>query len=136
MGDPGVATPATPSGASSVVEELSKLLSFARETISAFLELLSLETRRAGLGLVWMLVGGLAATILIVTAWAGVMAAIALFAVSLGMHLIAAIMVVAALNLIAAAGVLYWCIVLSRSLLFLATRRQLAGVPLARPSAP
>lgn len=136
IGDPGVAIPAAPSGVSDVVDELAKLLAFAREALSAFLELVSLETRRAGLGLLWMLAGGLAATILVVTAWAGVMAALGLYIVSIGMHPIAAVIVVAALNLIAGVGLIYWCIGLSRHLLFTATRRQLAGDPLVRPSAP
>ena len=68
MGDPRVATQVPPSG---VLDELSKLLAFARETLTGFLELVSLEARRAALGLVWMIVGGLVASIFIVTAWAG-----------------------------------------------------------------
>ena len=132
-GDPRVATQAPPSG---VFDELSTLLAFARETLSNFLELLSLETRRAGLGLLWMLVGGLLATIFIVTAWAGLMAALALYIISLGMLPLAAVIVVAAVNLVAGAGMLYWCIGLSRHLLFSATRRQLAGATLVRPTAP
>ena len=123
-GDPRVATQAPPSG---VLDEFSKLLEFARETLSGFLELVSLEARRAGLGLVWMIVGGLVATIFIVTAWAGVMAALAMYIVSLGMLPLAAVIVVAAINLVAGAGMLYWCIGLSHDLLFSATRRQLAG---------
>ena len=133
MDDPRVATQPPPSG---VLDELSKLLAFARETLSDFFELVSLETRRAGLGLVWMIVGGLVATIFIITAWAGLMAALAMYIVSLGMLPLAAVIVVATVNLIAGAGMLYWCIVLSRHLLFSATRRQLASAPLVRPSAP
>lgn len=133
MDDPRVATQPPPSG---VLDELSKLLVFARETLSDFFELVSLETRRAGLGLVWMIVGGLIATIFIITAWAGLMAALAMYIVSLGMLPLAAVIVVATVNLIAGAGMLYWCIVLSRHLLFSATRRQLASAPLVRPSAP
>lgn len=131
MDDSRGATQAPPPG---VLDELSKLLAFARETLSGFLELVSLETRRAGLGLVWMIVGGLVATIFIVTAWAGVMAALAMYIVSLGMLPIAAVMVVAAVNLLAGAGMLYGCIALSRHLLFSATRRQLSGAPLVRSS--
>ena len=130
MGDPSVATPAPPLG---VFDELSKLLAFARETLSDFLELASLETRRAGLGLVWMIVGGLVATIFIVTAWAGLMAALAMYIISLGMLPLAAVILVAAANLIAGAGILYWCVGLSRHLVFTATRRQLAGASLVRP---
>ena len=133
MGDPRVATQVPPSG---VLDELSKLLAFARETLTGFLELVSLEARRAALGLVWMIVGGLVASIFIVTAWAGLMAALAMHIVSLGMLPLAAVIVVAAVNLISGAGMLYWCIALSRHLLFSATRRQLAGAALVRPAAP
>jgi uncharacterized membrane protein YqjE len=133
VSDPRVATQAPPSG---VFDELSKMLAFARETISDFLELVSLETRRAGLSLLWMIVGGLLATLFIITAWAGLMAALAMYMVSLGMLPLAAVIVVAAVNLIAGAGMLYWCIGLSRHLLFSATRRQLAGAAMGRPSAP
>ncbi len=132
LGDPGVATQVPPVG---VFDELSKLLTFARETLSGFLELLSLETRRAGLALVWMIVGGLIATIFIVTAWAGLMAALAMVMISLGMLPITAVIVVAAVNLVAGAGVLYWCVGLSRHLLFSATKRQLAGTALVTRSA-
>ncbi len=130
ISDPRVAPPG------GVFDELSTLLAFARETLSGFLELASLEARRAGLGLVKMLVGGLLATIFIVTAWTGLMAALALYVVSLGMLPFAAIIVVAVVNLIAGAGLLYWCVGLSRHLLFSATRRQLAGANLVRPTTP
>lgn len=133
MGDPRVATQVPLSG---VLDELSKLLAFARETLADFLELVSLEARRAGLGLIWMLVSGLIATIFMVTAWAGLMAALAMCIVSLGTPPLAAVTVVAAVNLIAAAGMLHWCVGLSRQLLFSATRRQLAGATPVRRSAP
>lgn len=130
---PRVAPPPPPV---SVFDELSNVLAFARETLSNFLELVSLEGRRAGLSLVWMFVGGLIAAIFILTAWAGLMAALAMYVVSLGMLPIAAVIVVAGVNLIAGAGMLYWCIGLSRHLLFSATRRQLAGTSMVRPSTP
>ena len=131
MDESGAATQAPPPD---VLDELSKLFAFARETLSGFLELVSLETRRAGLGLVRMIVSGLVATIFIVTAWAGVMAALAMYIVSLGMLPLAAVLVVATVNLLAGAGILYGCIALSRHLLFSATRRQLSGAPLVRSS--
>ena len=130
-GAPRVATPQTPG----VFDELSKMLAFARETLTDFLELVSLEARGAGLALVWMIVGGLIAAILIVMAWAGLMAALVMYVVSLGMLPIAAVIVVAALNLMAGAGVLYWCFGLSRHLRFAATRRQLTGGSTVGPSA-
>jgi hypothetical protein len=130
---PRVATPPPTAG---VFDELSKVLAYARETLSQFLELVSLEGRRAGLTLVWMFIGGLVAAIFIVTAWTGLMAALAMYVVSLGMLPIAAVIVVAAVNLIAGAGMLYWCIGLSRHLLFAATRRQLASASMVRSPAP
>lgn len=133
MDNPGVATQPPPLG---VFDELSKLFTFARETLSDFLELVSLETRRAGLGLVWMIVSGLLATIFIVTAWAGLMVVLALYIVSLGMLPLAAVIVVAAVNLMAGAGMLFCCFNLSRRLLFAATRRQLTALPLDWPAAP
>ena len=60
------------------------------------------------------------------------MAALAMYVVSLGMLPIAAVIVVAAVNLIAGAAMLYWCVGLSRRLLFAATRRQLASASLVR----
>ena len=55
---PHVATPPSTAG---VFDELSNALASARETLLQFLELVSLEARRAGLALVWMFVGGLVA---------------------------------------------------------------------------
>lgn len=130
---PRVATPPPTVG---VFDELSKVLAFARETVSNFLELVSLEGRRAGLALVWMFVGGLIAAIFIVTAWAGLMAALVMYVVSVGMLPTAAVIVVAAINLIAGAAMLYWCIALSRHLLFAATRRQLGSTSMVRSPAP
>lgn len=133
MGDPRVAAPAPPLG---VFDELSKLLSFARETLSDFLGLVALEVRGAGLALVWMIVGALFATVLTIAAWAGLMAALAMYLVSLGVLPVAAVLGVAVVNLIAAAALLYWCVRLSRHLLFAATRRQVAGVSHAKQPAP
>jgi uncharacterized membrane protein YqjE len=132
----GVPRVATPPPTLGVFDELSKVFAFARKTLSDFLELVSLEARGAGLALVWMIVGGVIAAILIVMAWVGLMAALVMFIVSLGMHPIAAAIVVAALNLMAGAGILYWCFGLSRHLLFAATRRQLMGDSRVGPSAP
>lgn len=127
---------ATPLPAAGVFDELAKVFVFARDALSQFLELVSLEGRRAGLTLVWMFAGGLVAAIFIVTAWTGLMAAVAMYAVSLGMLPVAAVIVVAAVNLLAGAGMLYWCIGLSRHLLFAATRRQLATASMVRSPAP
>jgi len=112
-----------------VLEELSGTFASARRVISDFLELLSLETRRAGLALVGMVACGAVAAILVVTAWLGLMAALALWAVSLGISWVTAVTVISSANLLAAAIVTSVCIRMSRDLLFPATRGQLEAKP-------
>jgi hypothetical protein len=108
-----------------ILDELSDTIASARRVISDFLELLSLETRRAGLSLAWMAACGVVAAILVVTAWLGLMAALALWAVSLGIPWMTAVAVISLANLLAAAIMTSLCIRISRHLLFPATRRQL-----------
>ena len=117
-----------------VLEELTGTLSSARAALSYFFDLLSLEARRAGLALVWMIALGFAAAICAVTVWLGIMAALAMWAVSLGLHPVAAVVVIASLNLVACAALAYRCIGMSRDLLFPATRRQAAGTMPIPPS--
>lgn len=122
--------------AAGVLAELSSALASARAALSSFLDLVSLEARRAGLALMWLVVWGFVAAICIVGAWLGLMAAVAMWAVSLGFPPIAAVIAVALINLVAAALLIYVCIGISRDLLFSATRRQVAGQPPVKPSAP
>ena len=119
-----------------VLEELSSALASARAALSNFLELISLEARRAGLALMWMVAWGFVAAICIVAAWLGLMAALAMWAVSLGFPPIAAVIAVAVINLVAGAVLIYVCIGMSRDLLFSATRRQVAGKSPVKPPAP
>lgn len=119
-----------------VFDELSGAFSSARAALAGFLELVSLEARRAGLALVWMAVWGFVAAICIVAAWMGLMAALALWAVSLGLPAIAAAVAFALINLVAAAALVYACIDISGDLRFSATRRQVAGLPPVQPPAP
>jgi hypothetical protein len=119
-----------------VLDDLSSALASARATLSSFLDLVSLEARRAGIALMWMLVWGWVAAICIVAAWLGLLAALAMWAVALGFPPLAAVIAVAAINLVAGAALLYMCIGMSRDLLFSATRRQVAGEDLVRPPAP
>lgn len=107
----------------------------ARRVVGDLLRLFSLEVRRAGLTLVWMLALGAAAALLMVTAWLGLMGALALWAVSLGLTWVNALLGLALINLITAALVVYFLISLSRNLLFPATRRQLEAAP-TRTDAP
>ena len=99
----------------------------ARAAFSNLLELMSLEARRAGVTLMWMVVLGVIAAICIVTAWLVLMVALTIGAIALGCPPIAAVIALAASNLIAGAALIYRCIGMSRDLLFCATRRQVAG---------
>ncbi len=101
----------------------------ARQVFSDLFRLFSLEVRRAGLTFVWMVALGAMAAMLIVAAWLGLMGALALWAVSLGLTWISALVVLALVNLVTAAMAIFFCVILSRNLLFPATRRQLEAVP-------
>lgn len=119
-----------------VIDELSSTLASVRAALSNFLDLISLEARRAGLALMWMVAWGFVAAICIVAAWLGLMAALTMCAVSLGFPPTAAVIVVALINLIAGVVLIDVCIGISRDLLFSATRRQVAGNSLGKPLAP
>jgi len=80
-----------------------------------------------------MVACGAVAAILVVTAWLGFMAALALWAVSIGFPWGAAVTVISLANLLAAAIMTSVCVRKSRDLLFTATRRQLEAKP-ARPA--
>ncbi len=121
--------------AAGVFDELSGALASARAAFSNFLDLLSLESRRAGLALTWMVVLGIVAAICIAAAWLGLMAALAMWAISLGLPAIAAVIAVAVINCVAGAALIYVCIGMSHDLLFSATRRQVAGKFPVKPSA-
>jgi hypothetical protein len=117
-----------------LLDELSSLLASARAVLSNFLELMSLEARRAGLALMWMVAGGFIAAICLAAAWLGLMVALAMWAVSLGVPPIVAVIAVALMNCVAGAVLIYLCIGMSRHLLFPATQRQVAGKsPVKRP---
>jgi hypothetical protein len=119
-----------------VVEEVSGVLSSVRETVSSFLELVSLEARRAGAALVWMVAGGMVAGACLVATWLGLMAALAMWVTSLGLSPILAVLVVTLLNLALAGGIAFAGIRMSESLAFPATRRQIAGHRAAKATAP
>ncbi len=124
----------TPPPTSGVLNEVAGVLDSAAESLSNFLELMSLEARRAGLALFWMVAWGAVAAICIVTTWLGLMAALGMWAVSLGLPPVAAIIGVALLNLAGGAILIRVCVGMSRDLLFPATRRQLARNPSSKVS--
>ena len=111
----------------SLFKELSSALAAARATVSNFLDLIALEARGAGLALMWMVVWGLVSALCIIVAWLGLMTALGLWAVSLGFSPMATVIVIAVVNLAAAAGLIMLCIRMSRALLFPAVRRQVSG---------
>jgi hypothetical protein len=144
---PGGAAPtagdAAPAGAhaethkptTGVLDEFSSALSSAHGAFSNFLELLTLEARRAGLALTWMIAFGVVAAICIVTAWLGLMFALAMAAMSMGVPAPAAVLAVAVINGAAGIAFVYVCIGMSQSLLFSATRRQVGLQCPVKPSA-
>jgi len=117
-----------------VFAEISRAAAAARETFASLLDLVTLEARRAGVAVAWMLAGSVAAALLGVTAWLALVAALAMWIVALGFPAIGAVLAIAVVSVAAAAGLMYRCIAATRALRFPATRRQLTGKPPAEPS--
>jgi uncharacterized membrane protein YqjE len=126
----------TPVPASAVMTELSGVIASAQDSVSHFLELVSLEAQRAGLALVWMVAWGGVAAICIAATWIGVLVALVMWTVALGLAPAAAVALFALLNLLVAGVLVRVCVGLSRDLLFSATRRQLSRDPSGSVSAP
>lgn len=114
---------------SSIFGELANTVGAIRRVISDFLELATLEAKRAGISLMWMVACGAIAAILAVTAWLSLVAAVAVWAVSYGISWTAALIAIALVNLVAAALAIWLSMSMSRDLLFSATRRQIATTP-------
>lgn len=124
-------------GPGGALDALSGTFTSWRAAISSFFDLLALEAHRAGVALLWIVALGAAAALFGVSAWLGLMAALAIGAVALGCPLEYAVAALALLNLAGCVLLIRYCIFLSRSLLFPATRRQLAGgKPAATASSP
>jgi hypothetical protein len=119
--------PRTQQQAGGVLDELSNTAAAARHAVAALFELLTLEARRAGVALAWMLALGVGAGILGVTAWLGLVAALVLCAVAMGLAPIVALILLVALNLAGAAVAAWLCMRMSKDLLFPSSRRQLAA---------
>jgi hypothetical protein len=115
----------TPRAATGLLGTIAGAFTSARQVLGNFVELVTLEARRAGLALTWMVALGAIAAMLVVTAWLGFMVAFALWLISQGMTPAGAIALVALANLLVAIAVGFACFMLSRNLLFPATRRQL-----------
>lgn len=131
---------ASPRGMSSpptrVLDEVSHVLASFRETVSSFLELVSLEARRAGAALVLMVALGVVAGVCLVATWLGLMAALAMWMIAAGVNPILAVLLVALSNLALAGALVYTGYRKSDSLSFPATRRQIAGQRAVKASTP
>ncbi len=112
---------------SGVFAEVAGMFVSTRAALKDFLDLLSLEARRAGLALMWMVVCGIIAAACVISAWLGLMAALVIGVVSLGYSPLVAVFAIALINGVAGGLLIYRGVSMSRDLLFSATRRQLAG---------
>jgi uncharacterized membrane protein YqjE len=84
-----------------------------------------LEVQRAGISLVKMMVAGIVISILVVSAWMGIVAAIVAWAVGEGANWALAILIAAVVNIAIAVGLALWAKKQVPDLLFAATVRQL-----------
>lgn len=91
------------------------------------LQLAALETQRAGRSLVWLLVYGILACVLMLGAWVGALAALVLWLISIGLAASAALLLAAVLNVIAAGLFVLAIRRRSRDLGFPATLASLQG---------
>jgi hypothetical protein len=128
-GAPDFTEPAPKTNPSSggVMGEVSNVVSAAQRAVTGYFDLIVLEARRAGVSLVWMVALGFAAAILGVTAWMGLVAALAFWAVDAGLSPILAILLMVVLNLAGAGAAVFACVKRSKDLMFSASRRQLTG---------
>jgi uncharacterized membrane protein YqjE len=101
-GSPGAAAPSDPG----LLENVQALWHELRGLAHDHLQLAALETQRAGKSLVNMVVYAVAAAILLVSAWLGLMGAGVLWLIANGLNASVALLLVVALN-IAAAFVLF-----------------------------
>jgi uncharacterized membrane protein YqjE len=84
-----------------------------------------LELQRAGISLVKMVAAGIVISILVVSAWMGLVAAAVVWAVGAGANWSIALLVAAIVNVAVAVGLAIWAKSQIPDLLFAATLRQL-----------
>jgi hypothetical protein len=126
--------PQSRSPGAGVLREISNVFSAAQRAVSGFFELIVLESKRAGFALAWILGLALAAAILCVTAWMGLMVAVGLGIIALGLAPVVAVLVVVVLNLAAAGGAVFACKNKAKDLMFPATRRQVSTMAESPPN--
>ena len=84
-----------------------------------------LELQRAGISLVKMVAAAIIISILIVSAWMGLVAAAVVWAVGAGANWGVALLIAAIANIVVAVGIAFWAKKQIPDLLFAATLRQL-----------
>jgi hypothetical protein len=122
----GIPDPATPpERGARLTDAINAVYSSVHQTAADFFELVSLEMHRAGVTFMWMLAWSTFGVLLIVTAWLGLMAGLALWLIATGLAAVPVVIGIAVANLIGGAAIFYWCIRASSDLMLPATRRQL-----------
>jgi len=106
-------------------DSVNAILGSAKQTFTDLFELIALEAKRAGATLVSMAVWGALAALMAITAWFGLMVALALGLVAANVNEIVAVLIVVALNVIGAGAIGFWCTKASKKVSMEATRRQL-----------
>jgi hypothetical protein len=117
----------------SLLDLVSRLLNELPGLISDRVELLSLELRRAGESLATMVVLGLVATILLLTAWAALWIGLAFALIDMGLHWGWALAIVLALNIGGAVFALLRVRALAGNLTLPATKRRLTLATMLGP---
>ena len=117
------------SGSRASAASASSKLSLAWTNVRALVQdhalLAVLELQRAGISLVKMIAAGIVISILIVSAWMGLVAAAVVWAVGAGASWGLALLVAAIVNIAVAVGLAFWAKSQIPDLLFAATLRQL-----------
>ncbi len=125
------------SHSASTTARLSLAWSSVKGLVSNHALLAVLELQRAGISLVKMVAAGIIISILVVSAWMGLVAAAVVWAVGAGANWGIALLVAAIANIAVAVGIGFWAKSQIPDLLFAATLRQLRkDVPTENEHAP
>jgi hypothetical protein len=112
---------------------IGRLLAEAKSLVTDYAELAVLDARRAAIRLAWLLGAVLVAAVLIVTTWMALVAAGVVFMLGHGASWVTALIVAAVLNVVGAALLGWWMLVLIKELPFTALLRQLRGAAPQKP---
>ncbi|MEO8441968.1 MAG: hypothetical protein ABI547_05735, partial [Betaproteobacteria bacterium] len=122
----GIPDPAAPPPQGARLSDaINAVYASVRQTAADFFELFTLEMHRAGVTFMWMLAWSTVGVLLMVTAWLGLMAGLALWLISLGMSPAAVVIGIAMASLLGGVLIFSSCMRASSDLLLSATRRQL-----------